>query len=100
MGLPRHAAKHYGLIETWDVLKLHTYRAIVARQDSLIETWDVLKWNTGIAKIPRKFMFNRNMGCIEISLCCQPALSHRRLIETWDVLKYTDVNKVFQYGYV
>ncbi len=39
------------------------------------------------------------MGCIEMLVRNAGVQFVIGLIETWDVLKYTDVNKVFQYGY-
>ncbi len=48
---------------------------------------------------PPKMRFNRNMGCIEMLVRNAGVQFVIGLIETWDVLKYTDVNKVFQYGY-
>ena len=54
---------------------------------SLIETWDVLKslpqWQN-----PARWLFNRNMGCIEMWLGRSTLPAPCSLIETWDVLKY------------
>ena len=53
------------LIETWDVLKLQTYRFLANIQN----------------------LFNRNMGCIEMTRILSEQFKELCLIETWDVLK-------------
>ena len=75
-----------GLIETWDVLILQNVMKMRKANDRLIETWDVLK-SLELNQPATADQINRNMRCIEISLCCNNYIPRRRLIETWDVLK-------------
>ena len=78
----------FGLIETWDVLKLWREKIGMLKYTRLIETWDVLKQFSNDLPVVSDSI-NRNMRCIEISETGDYCADEIRLIETWDVLKFS-----------